>query len=187
MTPTHEVTNQVPPLIDYDAAEYAPILEALHREGASDALEEVHRVGVRAGSAQAQEWGDLAEEHPPVLRTHDRYGNRIDEVRYGPAYHQLMSTAVELGLHGAPWADPDPHAHLVRAAKMAVWGQTDAGHGCPISMTYAVVPALRHNTELAEQYEPLLTARHYVPELKAPLPKPGLIAGPVSPPRRENG
>lgn len=100
MPPTHEVTNQVPPLIDYDAAEYAPILEALHREGASDALEGVHRVGIRAGSAQAQEWGDLAEEHPPVLRTHDRYGNRIDEVRYDPAYHQLMSTAVELGLHG---------------------------------------------------------------------------------------
>ncbi|KAB2582846.1 DNA alkylation response protein, partial [Rhodococcus erythropolis] len=177
MTPTHEVTNQVPPLIDYDAAEYAPILEALHREGASDAAEEVHRVGVRAGSAQAQEWGDLAEEHPPVLRTHDRYGNRIDEVRYDPAYHQLMSTAVELGLHGAPWVDPNPHAHLVRAAKMAVWGQTDAGHGCPISMTYAVIPALRHNADLAAQYEPLLTTRHYDSALKAPLTKPGLIAG----------
>lgn len=177
MTPTHEVTNQVPPLIDYDAAEYAPILEALHREGASDALEGVHQVGIRAGSAQAQEWGDLAEEHPPVLRTHDRYGIRIDEVRYDPAYHQLMSTAVELGLHGAPWVDPNPHAHLVRAAKMAVWGQTDAGHGCPISMTYAVIPALRHNADLAAQYEPLLTTRHYDSALKAPLTKPGLIAG----------
>lgn len=116
MTPTHEVTNQVPPLIDYDAAEYAPILEALHREGASDAAEEVHRVGVRAGSAQAQEWGDLAEEHPPVLRTHDRYGNRIDEVRYDPAYHQLMSTAVELGLHGAPWVDRI-HTHTSSAPR----------------------------------------------------------------------
>ena len=100
--------------------------------------------------------GDLAEEHPPVLRTHDRYGNRIDEVRYDPAYHQLMSTAVELGLHGAPWVDPNPHAHLVRAAKMAVWGQTDAGHGCPISMTYAVIPvaAAQHGSGRAVRTPP---------------------------------
>ncbi len=76
---------------------------------------------------------------------------------------------MELGLHGAPWVDPNRHAHLVRAAKMAVWGgQTDAGHGCPISMTYAVIPALRHNADLAAQYEPLLTTRHYDSALKAP-------------------
>ncbi|MCL2535762.1 MAG: DNA alkylation response protein, partial [Nocardiaceae bacterium] len=163
MRVTHEVTNQVPPLIDYDAADYPPILEALQREGAHDALDDLHHVGRLAGGAEAQRWGDLAEAHPPVLRTHDRYGHRIDEVEYDPAYHRLMSTAVELGLHGAPWADPGPHAHLVRAAKMAVWGQVDAGHGCPISMTYAVVPALRHNPELALQYEPLLTSRVYDP------------------------
>ncbi|WP_430331458.1 acyl-CoA dehydrogenase family protein [Rhodococcus sp. ACT016] len=177
MRVTHEVTNQVPPLIDYDAADYPPILEALRSEGAHDALDDVHHVGRLAGGAEAQRWGDLAEAHPPVLRTHDRYGHRIDEVDYDPAYHQLMHTAVELGLHGAPWADPSPHAHLVRAAKMAVWGQVDAGHGCPISMTYAVVPALRHNPELALQYEPLLTARAYDPQPRPPLTKPGLIAG----------
>lgn len=177
MRVTHEVTNQVPPLVDYDAAAYPPILEALQREGAHEALDEVHRVGRLAGGADAQALGDLAEAHPPVLHTHDRYGHRIDEVEYDPAYHQLMDTAVELGLHGAPWADPSPHAHLVRAAKMAVWGQVDAGHGCPISMTYAAVPALRHQPELALQYEPLLTARVYDPQLRAPLTKPGLIAG----------
>jgi len=177
MRVTHEVTNQVPPLIDYDAADYPPLLEALQREGAHHALDEVHRVGRLAGGSEAQALGDLAEAHPPVLRTHDRYGNRIDEVEYDPAYHQLMDTAVELGLHGAPWADSRPQAHLIRAAKNAVWGQVDAGHGCPISMTYAVVPALRHNPELALQYEPLLTAKVYDPELRAPLTKPGLIAG----------
>ncbi|CAG7590298.1 acyl-CoA dehydrogenase family protein [Rhodococcus opacus] len=177
MSATHEVFNQVPPLVSFDAADYAPILEALQREGAHDALEELHDVGRLAGSEEAQRWGDLAEAHPPVLRTHDRYGNRIDEVEYDPAYHQLMTTAVEMGLHGAPWADPNPRAHLVRAAKMAVWGQVDPGHGCPISMTYAVVPALRHNRELAEQYEPLLTARVYDPALHPPLTKAGLIAG----------
>lgn len=177
MRVTHEVTNQVPPLIDYDAADYPPLLEALQREGAHHALDEVHRVGRLAGGSEAQALGDLAEAHPPILRTHDRYGNRIDEVEYDPAYHQLMDTAVELGLHGAPWADSRPQAHLIRAAKNAVWGQVDAGHGCPISMTYAVVPALRHNPELALQYEPLLTAKVYDPELRAPLTKPGLIAG----------
>ncbi|WP_045821091.1 acyl-CoA dehydrogenase family protein [Williamsia herbipolensis] len=177
MHSTHEVTNQVPPLVDYDAAEYPPILEALSREGADSALETIHEVGRRAGSAEAIEWGDLAEDHPPVLHTHDRYGHRVDEVRYDPAYHQLMTTAVELGLHAAPWADPDPHAHLHRAAKLTVWGQTDAGHQCPISMTYAMVPALRHNAELAAQYEPLLAAKVYDPRTAAPLTKDGLIAG----------
>ncbi|MBJ8342506.1 acyl-CoA dehydrogenase family protein [Antrihabitans sp. YC3-6] len=174
---THEVFNQVPQLIDFDAADYPPLLEAFAREGAQNAVEELHKVGRLAGSAEAIEWGDLAEAHPPILRTHDRYGHRIDEVAYDPAYHRLMTTAVELGLHGAPWADPDPNAHLIRAGKMAVWGQTDAGHGCPISMTYAVVPALRHNADLASQYEPLLTSRAYDPKLRAPLSKSGLIAG----------
>ncbi|MFH5227903.1 acyl-CoA dehydrogenase family protein [Antrihabitans spumae] len=174
---THEVFNQVPQLIDFDAADYPPLLEAFAREGAQNAVEELHKVGRLAGSAEAIAWGDLAEAHPPVLQTHDRYGHRIDEVAYDPAYHRLMTTAVELGLHGAPWADPDPNAHLIRAGKMAVWGQTDAGHGCPISMTYAVVPALRHNSDLASQYEPLLTSRTYDPKLRAPLSKSGLIAG----------
>lgn len=128
MHTTHEVFNQVPPLIDYDAAEYAPLLEALTREGAGGALETIHEVGRAAGSADAQLLGDLAEEHPPVLHTHDRYGHRVDEVVYDPAYHQLMDRAVRFGLHAAPWVDPDPHAHLIRATKLAIWGQVDAGH-----------------------------------------------------------
>ncbi|MGB6182435.1 MAG: acyl-CoA dehydrogenase family protein [Rhodococcus sp. (in: high G+C Gram-positive bacteria)] len=177
MSATHTVTNQAPPLIDYDVADSPAILEALHREGAGDAVDELHRIGVLAGSERAQRWGDLAEEHPPVLHTHDRFGNRIDEVVYDPAYHELMRTAVELGLHGAPWRNPSPHAHLVRAAKTSVWGVVDAGHGCPISMTYAVVPALRANADLAAQYEPLLTSSSYDPSLRAPMDKTGLIAG----------
>lgn len=177
MTTTHEVTNQVPPLIDYDAADYPAILEALHREGADHALDDLHDVGLLAGSAEAQSWGDLAEAHPPVLKTHDRFGNRIDEVVYDRSYHELMRTAVGLGLHGAPWSDNRPNPHLVRAAKSSVWGTVDAGHGCPISMTYAVVPALRTNPELAAQYEPLLSSSSYDPRLVAPLTKTGLLAG----------
>ncbi|KAF0845752.1 acyl-CoA dehydrogenase family protein [Nocardia caishijiensis] len=174
---THEVTNQVPPLVDYDPAEYPVVLEALHRADAGHALDELHEVGRLAGSAQAQEWGDLAEAHPPVLKTHDRYGHRVDEVVYDPSYHQLMTKAIGFGLHAAPWADDRPAPHLVRAAKMSIWAQVDAGHGCPMSMTYAVVPALRANPELAARYEPLLTSAVYAPELRVPATKLGLTAG----------
>lgn len=175
--PTHEVTNQVPPLVDYDAADQPVVLEALQRAGAGHALDELHRIGQVAGSADAQAWGDLAEAHQPILRTHDRYGHRIDEVEYDPSYHLLMKHAVEFGLHAAPWADPAPSPHLVRAAKLSVWGQVDAGHGCPISMTYAVVPALRAAPELAAQYEPLLCSREYDPGLRVPGTKRGVLAG----------
>ncbi|NKX86542.1 acyl-CoA dehydrogenase family protein [Nocardia coubleae] len=174
---THEVTNQVPPLVDYDPADYPVVLEALHRTDAGHALDELHEVGRLAGSAQAQEWGDLAEAHPPVLKTHDRYGHRVDEVVYDPSYHQLMTKAISFGLHAVPWADDRPAPHLVRAAKMSVWAQVDAGHGCPMSMTYAVVPALRANPELAARYEPLLTSAVYDPELRVPTTKLGLTAG----------
>ncbi|MEV0251274.1 acyl-CoA dehydrogenase family protein [Nocardia sp. NPDC050712] len=174
---THAVTNQVPPLVDYDAAEQPVILEALARADAGHVLDELREIGRLAGSAAAQELGDLAEAHPPVLKSHDRYGNRIDEVVYDPSYHQLMTHAVRFGLHGAVWADTRPSPHLTRAAKLSVWGPVDAGHGCPISMTYAVVPALRANPELAARYEPLLGAREYDPGLRAPLSKRGLIAG----------
>ena len=177
MTTTHEVTNQAPPLIDYDAADYAPYSEALQRAGADQALDELHDVGLLAGSAEFQELGDLAEEHQPVLHTHDRYGNRIDQVVYDPSYHRLMTQATALGLHGSPWADPRPQAHLIRAAKFSVWSQVDAGHTCPISMTYASVPALRVDPELAAAYEPLLSTRTYDPSFAAPLTKRGLTAG----------
>ncbi len=94
-----------------------------------------------------------------------RYGHRVDEVEYDPAYHELMRAAISHGLHAAPWADDRPGSHVVRAAKMSAWN-CEAGHVCPISMTYAVVPALRFNPELAAVYEPLLTSREYDPELK---------------------
>lgn len=118
----------------------------------------------------------MAERNHPLLHSHDRYGHRIDEVTYAAAYHQLMTTAVEHGLHGAPWADPRPGAHVARAAGFLAWN-VDAGHGCPVSMTYAVVPALRANTALSAQLEPLLTNRTYDPGLCDPATKAGLVAG----------
>ncbi len=174
--PTHEVTNQVPPLVGHDTAADPALLAAVEREGAGWALDEVHALGRLAGTQQAQDLGRLAEAHPPTLVTHDRYGHRVDEVEYVPAYHSLMETAVGHGLHGAPWADPRPGAHVARAAKFLVWN-VDAGHGCPISMTYAVVPALRTDPGLAATYEPLLTSTSYDPGLRAPTGKSGLIAG----------
>ncbi|MFD6883884.1 acyl-CoA dehydrogenase family protein [Rhodococcus sp. NPDC060084] len=174
---THIVSNQAPDLVPYSAADDRALIEGLHREGGSWAEDEVHELGALAGGARAQEWGRLANEYPPVLRTHDRYGNRIDEVEFHPHWHDLMTVAVEHGLHGAPWRDPRPGAHVARAAKFYVWGQADAGHMCPISMTYAAIPALRHNPALAAEYEPLLAAPHYDFGLRTPASKRGLIAG----------
>src|SRR5215470_1601546 len=141
---THEVRNQVPLLAGHDVAADPALLEAVQREGAGWAAGELHELGLLAGQPATAEQARLANEHPPVLRTHDRYGNRIDEVEFHPAWHALMGTAVGHGLHAAPWADPRPGAHVARAAKFYVWSQAEAGHGCPISMTYAVVPALRN-------------------------------------------
>ncbi|WP_443031317.1 acyl-CoA dehydrogenase family protein [Streptomyces sp. 3214.6] len=174
---THEVTNQPPPLTPYDASEDTALLEGLRREGAGWAEEDVRRLGLRAGSAEAQEWAEQANVHEPVLRTHDRYGNRVDEVDFHPGWHHLMRAAVAAGLAGAPWADDRPGAHVARTAGGLVWGHTDAGHGCPTSMTYAAVPALRAQPDLAKVYEPLLTGREYDPELRVPTEKPGLLAG----------
>jgi len=174
---THTVANQPPPLAPYDASDDPALLEGLRREGAGWAEEDIRRLGRRAGSAQAQEWGDLANRHEPVLRTHDRYGHRVDEVEFHPSWHHLMEVAVTEGLAGTPWADDRPGAHVVRTAGGLVWGHAEAGHGCPTSMTYAAVPALRREPELAEVYEPLLTSRAYDPGLRIPTEKRGLLAG----------
>ncbi len=176
---THEVLNQVTPLAGYDVADDPALTEALRREAADGAGIEsaVHDLGVLAGSAPTQELARLANEHPPVLRTHDRRGNRIDEVEFHPAWHELTATAVRHGLHATPWLDDSPGAHVARAAGFYVWTQAEAGHGCPISMTYAAVPALRHEPVLAARFAPLLAARRYDPGLRPADGKAGLLAG----------
>ncbi|MFE2041887.1 acyl-CoA dehydrogenase family protein [Streptomyces sp. NPDC059477] len=174
---THEVINQPSPLAPYDASDDVALLEGLRREGAGWAERELRRLGRRAGGVEAQEWGELANRHEPVLHTHDRFGNRIDEVEFHPSWHQLMRVAVEEGLAGAPWADNRPGAHVARTAGGLVWGHSEAGHSCPTSMTYAAVPALRRQPELAKAYEPQLTSREYDPGLRVPSEKRGLLAG----------
>jgi putative acyl-CoA dehydrogenase len=178
MSATHEVTNQVPPLVGHDPiAGDAVLAEACRRHADDAALASLADLGRLAGSEQAQEWGRLANENPPKLRTHDRFGHRIDEVEFHPAWHELMRTAVEHGLAGAPWAAPDRHAHVRRATGYLGWTQVEMGHGCPVTMTYAVVPALRRTPELAARYEPGLTARAYEFGPADPAGKAGLIAG----------
>ncbi len=176
-TATHEVTNQPPPHAPYDAAADPAIFEGLHREGAGWAEQDLRRFGALAGGPEAQQWAEDANRFEPELRTVDRYGNRLDEVEFHPSWHHLMRTAIAEGGAAAAWADDRPGAHVSRFAGSLIWGHTEAGHGCPLSMTYAVVPALRHQPELAAVYEPLLTSRVYDPELAIPTTKRGLLAG----------
>jgi putative acyl-CoA dehydrogenase len=175
--PTHQVLNQVPPLVGFDVADDTALLTALHREGGGWAEPELHDLGLLAGSARIQEHARLANINKPVLRTHDARGHRVDEVDFHPSWHELMGVAVSHGLHAAPWSDPRVGAHVARAAKFIVWTQAEAGHGCPISMTYSSVPALRQAPDLAAAYEPLLAAPVYDPGLRVPTAKAGLLAG----------
>ncbi|WP_372348053.1 acyl-CoA dehydrogenase family protein [Streptomyces sp. KL116D] len=176
---THTVTNQPPPLAEYDvfAADRA-LTEGVERHLEPALLDEVHAelslLGRTAGSRQAQEWGRLANEHPPALRTHDRYGNRIDEVEFHPAWHRLLGKGVTSGLTSA-WVRPA--GHLRRAAAFLVWSQVEAGHLCPLSMTHAAVPALRAQPDLAEVWEPLLTSTVYDAGLRPAAHKAGALFG----------
>ena len=113
-----------------------------------------------------------------MLRSHDRYGHRIDEVDYHPAWHELMTVAVANGLHATPWSGTaGQHPHLARATGFYLWSQLEQGHLCPISMTYSVLPALRHNPELAAEYEDGLVSTVYDFGLRPPAGKSGLLAG----------
>ncbi|MCU1426691.1 MAG: acyl-CoA dehydrogenase [Actinomycetia bacterium] len=176
--PTHDVFNQPPPLEGYDVfGADAVLADGVQREGAAHAVDELHALGTLAGSPDAIQWGFTANAFPPVLRTHDRYGNRIDEITYHPAYHELMRVAVANGLHATPWTDPRPGAHVARAAGFFVWSQVEAGHGCPISMTYAVVPALQANEAVTDEWLPRLASRDYDPANRPASEKRGAIAG----------
>ncbi|MFB7322570.1 acyl-CoA dehydrogenase family protein [Streptomyces sp. NPDC056190] len=176
---THTVTNQPPPLVGYDvfAADQA-LAEAVGRHVETGLLDEVRAelttLGRAAGSAQAQEWGAQANENPPRLRTHDRYGHRVDEVEFHPAWHRLLGKGVSAGLTAA-WNRPA--GHVRRAAAFLVWTQVEAGTCCPLSMTHAAVPALRADPELSAEWEPRLTSAVYERELRPAHLKAGALFG----------
>jgi putative acyl-CoA dehydrogenase len=174
----HEVANQPPPLVDYNVFEAdTPLVEAVRREGADWAEPRIAAVGALAGSEHVLALGAQANENPPKLRTHDRYGHRVDEVDFHPAWHELLGMAVEHELHSSPWKDPRPGAHVARGAAFMCMSQAEAGVGCPISMTYSVIPALRTQPELAAEWEPRFLSAEYDPR-NTPAPgKSGALAG----------
>jgi putative acyl-CoA dehydrogenase len=176
---THLVTNQVPPLVGYDVfsadrALAAAVERHVEPDLRQEVLGELSALGRTSGSAQVQEWGAQANDNPPRLRTHDRYGHRIDEVEFHPAWHRLLGKGVSAGLTAA-WGRPA--GHLRRAAAFVVWTQVEAGNGCPLSMTHAAVPALRADPDLAAEWEPRLTSMVYDRELRPAGRKAGALFG----------
>jgi putative acyl-CoA dehydrogenase len=162
---THEVTNQPPPLEGMNLfTSNVALVEATGREGADWVLERAARLGERVGGEPVT-WGFQANEYPPRLHTHDRFGHRIDEVEFHPAWHQLMQMAVEEELHSLPWRDPRPGVHVARAALYMTAIQVEAGFACPITMTFAAIPALRAQPDVADSWERPLTATTYDPRL----------------------
>lgn len=176
---THEVTNQAPPLCGYNVVSADPALrEGIERWGREQDRAELEALGALAGGVEAQTWGDQADRNPPVLHTHSPQGDRIDEVDFHPAWHRLLDTAVSYGLTAEPWTKPArTGAHVRRAAGFVAWSQVEAGHGCPVSMTYAAVPALQGSPELSAMWTPLLAARKYDFGLRPHAQKCGVLAG----------
>ncbi|KAB1150059.1 DNA alkylation response protein [Streptomyces luteolifulvus] len=176
---THIVTNQPPPLSGHDVfATDRALAAAVDRHTAPDLLDEVRgelsALGRTCGSAQVQEWGAQAEQNPPRLHTHDRYGHRVDEVDFHPAWHRLLGKGVSAGLTAA-WGRPA--GHVRRAAAFVLWTQVDAGNCCPLSMTHAAVPALRTDPGLAAVWEPRLTSMVYDRGLRPAARKAGVLFG----------
>ncbi|MER7534034.1 acyl-CoA dehydrogenase family protein [Streptomyces sp. NPDC097704] len=176
---THTVTNQAPPLVGYDVfTSDLALAEAVERHLDPGLLAEVREelgvLGRATGSTQVREWGEQANDDPPRLRTHDRYGRRIDEVEFHPAWHRLLGRSVSAGLTDA-WGRPG--GHVRRAAGFLVASQAEAGHGCPVSMTHAAVPALRAEPELAAVWEPAALSHVYERELRPVAEKPGVLLG----------
>ena len=176
--PADEVPNQSPPLEGYNLFECDPALrEGVAREGGGWAAGRLCEIGRLAGTPEAIAWGFDANTHPPVLRTHDRFGRRIDTVESHPAWHRLLEVAVGEGMHAAPWVERHAGGHVARAAAFYLWSQVDAGVGCPVSMTYAAVPALRVQPDLAERWVPALASRSYEPGLRLMSDKSGALCG----------
>lgn len=175
---THEVFNQVPPLADINLfLKDRFLVEALQRYDGAWGYDRLSQFGARFGSTEVLNWAHQANRFEPELKTHDRTGHRIDEVEFHPAWHSLMSLSTSFGMHNLPWVEEKPGSHLVRAAMMFMAYQIEAGHCCPISMTYSAVPALRKQPELAKVWEPRINTTGYDGRLVGAGDKPGVIFG----------
>ena len=170
--------NQPPPLVDHNTVlSDLALVDAVTRHASPGVVDDLAELGAVASSAEAREHGLLANQHPPVLTAFDRFGNRIDEVRFHPSWHWLMERGIGHGLQAAPWESELPSAHVRRAAGFFAWSQTEPGHGCPISMTYAAIPALRADDAIAKEWTPKLAATSYDFGLRPVAEKTGALAG----------
>src|SRR2546425_399716 len=175
---TDRVLNQPPPLQDYDPLALDQALaQALRREGAAWATAEIGAFARRTASPEGVGWGFQANENRPRLCTHDRFGTRIDEVEFHPAWHELMRLSIGSGVHSGPWRDPREGAHVARAAKMLLVSQAEAGHGCPISMTYSAFPALQRQPDLLDEWAPRIVSLDYDARVRPPVEKRGALIG----------
>ncbi len=157
-----DVSNQPPPLEPYNLyASDIVLREAVKREQAGWAEGELNTLGATFGKPETVQLGFDANKYPPVLRTLDRYGRRLDEVEFHPAWHALLALALKAGLHSSPWAEPKPGAHVARAAGTYMLNQIESGVYCPVAMTYGAVPALRHAPAIATQWLPKIFSREY--------------------------
>ncbi len=174
-----EVFNQAPPLQGYNPyLADAALREAVHREGAAELDGEVTAFGEQTGRGDVLRLGDLANRHTPELRTHDRWGRRIDEVEFHPAWHELMRIGVEAEIHALPWnRRRQPGAHVTRAAKHFLFTQVEAGVHCPLTMTFAAVPALASQPEIADEWVPRLTSAAYDARMRPAAEKTGALMG----------
>jgi putative acyl-CoA dehydrogenase len=175
---THRVENQPPALENYNLfSSDVALREAVAREGGGWGFDRLSRFGAVVGSAQVIAWGQQANRFPPILRTHDRFGNRVDEVEFHPAWHELMAIGVEHEVHALAWRTPKNGAHVVRAALEFLLYQQEAGVGCPLTMTFAAVPALRKEPELAAVWLPRITSNIYDPRFIPAAAKKGALVG----------
>ncbi len=175
---THTVFNQARPLEDYNSftADRA-LLEGVQREGGGWIVEQATAFGRKAGSAELLQQGFLADRFTPQLRTHDRFGNRIDEVEFHPAWHALMALGIANDVHALPWNETRKGAHVARAAVYFPFIQINEGPACPLTMTFAAIPALRRLPELAAVWEPRIRSRSYDPVLRPAERKSGVLIG----------
>jgi putative acyl-CoA dehydrogenase len=175
---THEILNQPAALVDYNLFSTDQVLgECLRREGGGWACERAHEFGRLLGTEEVIRWGFQANENPPVLQTHDRFGHRRDEVEYHPAWHELVGLSARYALHCLPWLEPQPGAYVARCALMMLASQNEAGHLCPVSMTCAALPVLRLEPALAREWEPRMLSTSYDPRFRPAPDKSGVMVG----------
>ena len=175
---THQVINQPPPLENYNAYYRDQALtEGLQREATESAQDLAAKLGAEIGSERIINLGDLANKHPPELRTHDRFGHRIDEVIYHPAYHELMALAFGHKIHSLAWSDESSDGHTTHAALIYLLTQAESGICCPVAMAYAAVPSLNHQPDIAKQWLPRLFSQHYDPRAIPASEKQGSTIG----------